>query len=273
MHQKHGSSKGRTRSKISKNTFTTDKSRDNFETIKSRFDSEIDKTMDNIIIFSKKKSKNAQIHKQRTKNKRIISSVVDHAYNKKLDNEKPNKWDTAKNTFKNSAEKQPPFESRHCRMKSMNIASPSLQILLQQKKIKTKPKFIDKKGRRSVSSLKHIENNLTASNTNIKCHRRVFESLSLPKSSLMKESRMSWDGTTSVSKIVTSKHTKSLSKDSKKSIGGSSKWKKASSKLNKHIENTLGYKSSHDKNIAALKKLKFKDPKLPLPNIYLKINN
>ena len=54
--------------KRNKNSFVN-KSKDNFETLKSRFDTEIDKTIDNLIIFTKKKTKEPNIVKFGRKSK------------------------------------------------------------------------------------------------------------------------------------------------------------------------------------------------------------
>ena len=54
--------------KRNKNSFVN-KSKDNFETLKTKFDSEIDKTIDNLIIFTKKKTKEPSIVKFGRKSK------------------------------------------------------------------------------------------------------------------------------------------------------------------------------------------------------------
>jgi hypothetical protein len=64
---------------------------------------------------------------------------------------------------------------------------------------------------------------------------------------------------------------KSLSKEGKFSSSlSSAKKKKASSKLGRHIESTLGFKSSFDKNVALIKKSHHRHPTLPFPNISTK---
>ena len=213
--QQKNASKGRHNGKRSKNALTIEKSKDNFETIKSRIDTEIDKTIDNMIIFSKKKTKNATVHKRRTKNKRVISSVADRCFNKQ--NEK--RMSSLESTLKTVPEKQSHFDIRHMRLKSLNIASPSLNILLNNKKV-NKNKMRDKKQIRSVSSLNSIDK-ANNSQGSAKMYKRVIESLSLPKSTFNKEARLSYDAADLSSKINSNKHFKSFSKDIKRVPGNS----------------------------------------------------
>ena len=89
-------------------------------------------------------------------------------------------------------------------------------------------------------------------------HRRAIESVSLSKSNFNKESKLSCDTSDKCSKLSAYKTMKGSIKDCKKSCTSSNKHKKATSQLNKHIETTLSYKSTYDKNVASLKKLKNK---------------
>lgn len=88
------------------------KSRDNFNTIKSKFESDIDRTANNMIIFNKKKIKNGS-NKKASKNSRIFSYITHENY-------KTSHPVSGEQTLDIIKEKPNHFQSRHLRMRSIN---------------------------------------------------------------------------------------------------------------------------------------------------------
>ena len=171
-------------------------------------------------------------------------------------------------SIEKSTEKNHKFQSRHFRMKSMNVASPSLQILFNTKQAWMKPsRFYEKDERKSLSSLRDLESNLICKKMR-KLSKEVLKSFSVPKSKWGSESRFSYDINDRSSKQLFTKSSKNNSKESKKFTSSDFSQKKMASKLNKHIENTLWSKSVYEKNISSLKKIKSKHHNLPLPSIF-----
>lgn len=180
--------------------------------------------------------------------------------------QKPNSSDQTLEIVK---EKSNQFESRHFRMKSLHWESPSLQMVELKKTSKVRYKKQDKKHRKSVWSMKEIENQLTCKSFQ-KLNRRVIESISLPKTTFENDARHSYDVSDKIQKHFVYKSSKGLLKDTKKLSSSVSKSRKAGAKLNKQIESTLGYSSAQSKNTAMMKKTRSRHHNLPLPHIYTK---
>jgi hypothetical protein len=161
-------------------------------------------------------------------------------------------------------------ESKHCRIRSTNCTSPTLQIL-NKKKQKGRYRMMEKQERKSISSIKELNNELVNKSI-VKITKRNWDSLSNPRSKLDKSSRYSCDATNSKFNLIMSSDTLKVMpiaiKEIKSAMNISCKRKSAASKLSKHIESTLGFRATLDKGLSLQKKLPNKHPNLPLPNIF-----
>lgn len=151
--------------------------------------------------------------------------------------------------------------SRHLRMKSIDISTPIYNLTTSKKSVKSK------KQRKSISTIKDLEKTLNPKKIQ-KVKRRHKQSLSNSKNVFYKQSRLSFDVTDHMGKLMMYKGSTKTIK-TKKSASQSRK-ANASSKLSKHIEEAFGYKSSVEKKKGGFRKLKNRHSNPPLPIINFK---